>query len=183
MPGISAGGSQGRNLVGNAGTPPISCRWSVPIDDSHSLMIRLVFKPADNPGTFAARSDCSCLEGMPIKPYKEYVERGERGAGARLHHGQRYRFRRRHDHRQSRRHRQSRERTRFAARRLRHRRASQALSGSLKAVMDGKDPDRASSATRPTMASMSFPAWEYDVSEQEFKKGIAETAASSAVRV
>lgn len=75
MPGISAGGSQGRNLVGNAGTPPISCRWSVPIDDSRSLIIRLVFKPADNPGTFTRDPIARAWKAIPIAPYKEYIEK------------------------------------------------------------------------------------------------------------
>jgi len=75
MPGISAGGSQGRNLKGNAGTPPISCRWSVPIDDEHSLIIRLVFKPADNPGQFQRDPIARAWIAVPIEPYKEYMEK------------------------------------------------------------------------------------------------------------
>jgi 5,5'-dehydrodivanillate O-demethylase len=74
MPGISMGGSQGRNLVGNAGTPPISCRWSVPIDDTHTLIIRLVFKPADNPGKFQRDPIARAWRAVPIRPYKEYQE-------------------------------------------------------------------------------------------------------------
>jgi hypothetical protein len=46
------------------------------------------------------------------------------------------------------------------------------------AVMDGKDPmgvirDPADSGVHV------IPAWEYDVTEEEFKKGMAETTASS----
>src|SRR5260370_1629933 len=75
MPGISAGGSQGRNLVGNAGTPPISFRWSVPIDDSQSLIIRLVFKPADNPGSCTRDPIARAWTAITLEPYKEYIEK------------------------------------------------------------------------------------------------------------
>ena len=52
MPGISVGGSEQRYLTGSAGTPPTSARWSVPIDDTHTMMVRSAYKPADNPGQF-----------------------------------------------------------------------------------------------------------------------------------
>jgi 5,5'-dehydrodivanillate O-demethylase len=73
LPGISIGGSQQRNLEGNAGTPPTSCRWSVPIDDTHTLMIRLVYKPADNPGRFTKDPIARAWLPIPIQPYKEYT--------------------------------------------------------------------------------------------------------------
>ena len=75
LPGISIGGSQGRNLQGNAGTPPTSCRWSVPIDDTHTLIIRLVYKPADNPGRFARDPIAPAWRPISLEPFKEYRER------------------------------------------------------------------------------------------------------------
>jgi hypothetical protein len=75
MPGISCGGSQQRNLEGAAGTPPVSCRWSVPIDDTHTLIIRLVWKSADNPGTFKKDPIARAWRAVTIEPYKEYMEK------------------------------------------------------------------------------------------------------------
>ena len=72
MPGISCGGSQQRNLEGAAGTPPISCRWSVPIDDTHTLIIRLIYKPADNPGRFTRDPIPPAWRAVEIEPYKEH---------------------------------------------------------------------------------------------------------------
>ncbi len=46
MPGISCGGSPGRVLENPSGTPAMSARWSVPIDDAHTLIIRCTYKPA-----------------------------------------------------------------------------------------------------------------------------------------
>jgi 5,5'-dehydrodivanillate O-demethylase oxygenase subunit len=74
MPGISVGGSQQRNLEGNAGTPPTSCRWSVPIDDTHTLIIRMVYKPADNPGRFTRDPIPRGWKPIKIEPYREYKE-------------------------------------------------------------------------------------------------------------
>jgi 5,5'-dehydrodivanillate O-demethylase oxygenase subunit len=75
MPGISAGGSQRRNLEGASGTPPTSFRWSTPIDDTHTLVIRLVYKPADNPGRFTRDPIARAWKAVPIVPYKEYLEK------------------------------------------------------------------------------------------------------------
>ena len=74
MPGISCGGSQQRNLEGAAGAPPVSCRWSVPIDDTHTLIIRLVFKPADNPGRFTKDPIAVAWKSLEIEPYNEYKQ-------------------------------------------------------------------------------------------------------------
>ena len=53
MPGVSCGGSGGRYLSGeNANTPVSAARWSVPIDDTHTLLMRVRFKPSDNPGKY-----------------------------------------------------------------------------------------------------------------------------------
>ena len=51
----------------------------------------------------------------------------------------------------------------------------------VKAVMDGKDPMGV--IRDPTDNDIHvIPAWEYDVTEEEFKKGMAETTASSPSR-
>ncbi len=74
MPGISCGGSQGRNLEGASGTPPVSCRWSVPIDDERTLIIRLVWKSADNPGRFRGDPIARAWRAVTLEPYREYLE-------------------------------------------------------------------------------------------------------------
>ncbi|MFQ5916408.1 MAG: Rieske 2Fe-2S domain-containing protein [Candidatus Binatia bacterium] len=76
MPGISCGGSGGRYLKGGgAGTPISAARWSVPIDDTHTMLMRARFKPADNPGKY--EGDPFTPRWKPsfrpfIEPYKEY---------------------------------------------------------------------------------------------------------------
>ena len=75
MPGISCGGSGGRYLTGGkAGTPVSAARWSVPIDDTHTLLMRVRFKPSDNPGKY--EGDPFSQRWKPpqefIAPYKEY---------------------------------------------------------------------------------------------------------------
>lgn len=72
MPGISCGGSQQRNLEGASGTPPTSCRWSVPIDDTTTLIIRLVYKPVDNAGKFTRDPIPRAWKAVQVDPYKEY---------------------------------------------------------------------------------------------------------------
>jgi 5,5'-dehydrodivanillate O-demethylase len=74
MPGISIGGSQQRNLIGAAGTPPLSCRWSVPIDDETTLIIRLIWKAADNPGKFTNDPLPRGWRAITLEPYKEYKQ-------------------------------------------------------------------------------------------------------------
>jgi 5,5'-dehydrodivanillate O-demethylase len=74
MPGISAGGSAQRLLEGAKGTPPTSARWSVPIDDTHTMNVRVTYKPADNPGKFKAEPIVAAWNPMRIEPYKEYKE-------------------------------------------------------------------------------------------------------------
>jgi 5,5'-dehydrodivanillate O-demethylase len=72
MPGISAGGSNNRRLEGGSGTPPTSARWSVPIDDTHTMNVRVAYKPADNPGRYTQPPiDIGWLP-IPIEPYREY---------------------------------------------------------------------------------------------------------------
>jgi len=77
MPGISCGGSGGRYLKGESGGTPVSAaRWSVPIDDTHTLLMRVRFKPSDNPGSY--EGDPFSERWKPpasfIEPYKEYQE-------------------------------------------------------------------------------------------------------------
>jgi hypothetical protein len=81
MPGISCGGSGGRYLSGqNANTPVSAARWSVPIDDTHTLLMRVRFKPADNPGKY--EGDPFSKRWKPpqqfIVPYKEYMDSDNR---------------------------------------------------------------------------------------------------------
>ncbi|MGQ0572419.1 MAG: Rieske 2Fe-2S domain-containing protein [Armatimonadota bacterium] len=79
FPGISCVGSPGRVLEGSSGTPVISARWSVPIDDTHTLIIRCTHKAADNPGRFTRDPIAPAWKGVPVEPYKEYKNRNEDG--------------------------------------------------------------------------------------------------------
>lgn len=179
LPGISAGGSQGRNLVGNAGTPPISCRWSVPIDDTHSLIIRLVFKPADNPGKFARDPIARAWRAIPVRPYGEYVaktgdEPPELGytmasviaaEDATVIESQGEIVDRENDN--------TLELGDYGVIELRKLYLEQ-----VKAVLAGPDPMGIIRDPSDNGIHV-IPAWEFDVSEAEFKKGMAESTASS----
>ena len=84
MPGISCGGSGGRYLKGgNANTPVSAARWSVPIDDTHTLLMRVRFKPADNPGKYDGDPFSERWKPAPsfIEPYKEYKESNDPALG------------------------------------------------------------------------------------------------------
>lgn len=75
MPGISCGGSGGRYLTGKQGGTPVSAaRWSVPIDETHTILFRSRFKPADNPAKYDG--DPFTERWKPtepfIQPFKEY---------------------------------------------------------------------------------------------------------------
>jgi 5,5'-dehydrodivanillate O-demethylase len=92
MPGISVSGGAQRLLeaensttVGDLawntsaderreGRPVATARWSVPIDDENTLMIRVTFKPADNPGRFRKEPWTGYWNPVPVKPYGEYDE-------------------------------------------------------------------------------------------------------------
>jgi 5,5'-dehydrodivanillate O-demethylase oxygenase subunit len=179
MPGISAGGSQGRNLVGNAGTPPISCRWSIPIDDFHSLIIRLVFKPADNPGRFTRDPIARAWKALPIEPYKEYLEQKgneppELGytmasviatEDATIIESLGDVVDRENEHVLP--------LGDYGIIALRKLYLEQA-----RAVMDGKDPMGVVRDPADNDLHV-IPAWEYDVTEEEFKTSMAEATASS----
>jgi 5,5'-dehydrodivanillate O-demethylase len=77
MPGISCGGSGGRYLKGKqTGTPVSAARWSVPIDETHTILFRVRFKPGDNAAKFEGdpftqRWRPSVSEPF-ILPFKEY---------------------------------------------------------------------------------------------------------------
>lgn len=75
MPGVSFGGSGGRYLKGKVvGTPVSAARWTVPIDETHSIMFRLRFKPGDNSGVFEGDpfTERWRPKGSFIEPFKEY---------------------------------------------------------------------------------------------------------------
>lgn len=68
MPGISCGGSGGRLLEGSGGTPQTSARWSVPIDDTHTMQVRVRFKPENNPGTYRGTPLTADWKPVHIQP-------------------------------------------------------------------------------------------------------------------
>ena len=75
MPGISCGGSGGRYLSGRqSGTALSAARWSVPIDETHTLLMRSRFKPADNPARFEGDPFTERWKpSTPVfEPFKEY---------------------------------------------------------------------------------------------------------------
>jgi 5,5'-dehydrodivanillate O-demethylase len=51
-----------------------SARWSVPIDDTHTLMIRVTFKPASNPGRFRSGAYTGTWTPVVAEPFKEYKD-------------------------------------------------------------------------------------------------------------
>jgi 5,5'-dehydrodivanillate O-demethylase len=74
MPGISSGGSGQRSLDGATGTPPTSSRWSVPIDDTHTMMVRAAYKSADNAGTWKGDPIIAGWKPIRVEPYLEYKQ-------------------------------------------------------------------------------------------------------------
>ncbi|MGH7771952.1 MAG: Rieske 2Fe-2S domain-containing protein [Candidatus Binatia bacterium] len=70
MPGIASGGD---NTVSSGGDlpssefPAVTCRWAVPIDDTHTMNLRVRFKPPKQHRVQVA-------EQLRIEPYKEYKE-------------------------------------------------------------------------------------------------------------
>lgn len=81
LPGMSCTGSLEPFITGSAGSldTPISARWAVPLDDTHSMMVRIMFKPEDHPGQWrddvpeAMRWDIP-WEAIALAPYREYRE-------------------------------------------------------------------------------------------------------------
>lgn len=71
MPGIASGGD---NTVSSGGDnrdagdfPPVTCRWSVPIDDTHTMNLRVRYKPPKQRRFEVAQQ-------LRIEPYREYKE-------------------------------------------------------------------------------------------------------------
>ena len=63
MPGISCGGSGGRYLKGASGGTPVSAaRWSVPIDDTHTLLMAREVQARGQPRQVRRRSVSAPLE-------------------------------------------------------------------------------------------------------------------------
>ena len=84
MPGVSVGGdaavSSGQDAIDVGGLSATSARWSVPIDDTHTLHIRTRYVPAgldisDRPYV-GQRSGGARSAPYVIKPYREYLEQG-----------------------------------------------------------------------------------------------------------
>lgn len=81
LPAISCTGSMDPFITNSAGSvdTPISARWSVPIDDTRSMMIRIVFKPEGHLGEWRddvpenIRWDLP-WEALEIEPYQEYID-------------------------------------------------------------------------------------------------------------
>jgi len=73
MPGISTTGSNGRGVVNGHG-PANSSRWSVPIDDTHTMMVRIAWKAAENPGHREGPAVVAGWKPIRIEPYREYKE-------------------------------------------------------------------------------------------------------------
>lgn len=81
MPGLVFGGDTSLSY-GGAETvseyPAGSCRWSIPIDDTHTMNFRLYFRPGGEPSPIERRKDAGTA--LEIEPYKEY-KNGERELG------------------------------------------------------------------------------------------------------
>ena len=52
--------------------PVLSARWSVPLDDTETMMIRMTFRPAANPGRFRRTPYTGEWKAVEVRPYKEY---------------------------------------------------------------------------------------------------------------
>lgn len=74
MPGISIGGGAQRRVKGGTGSGAMQARWSVPIDDFNTMMLTVVYKPADNTGQLPADFSFAKWEAVKAEPYKEYKE-------------------------------------------------------------------------------------------------------------
>ena len=74
------GGSGGRYLSGKQGGTPVSAaRWSLPVDETHTVLFRARFKPADNPAKYDG--DPFTERWKPpepfLRPFKEYLDSNE----------------------------------------------------------------------------------------------------------
>jgi 5,5'-dehydrodivanillate O-demethylase len=86
LPAISHSGNTDRWIAGAAGSddPPITARWTIPVDDTNTLMLRIMYKPANHPGEW--RRDCppeenwaSPWEALRAEPFKEYRDANYHG--------------------------------------------------------------------------------------------------------
>jgi 5,5'-dehydrodivanillate O-demethylase len=79
MPGISSGGdgavSSGMDNPAEEGLPAVSARWSVPIDDTNMMHVRVHFHPVGKPDR-TSRGVVAGTRTAPyqVEPYKEYKE-------------------------------------------------------------------------------------------------------------
>lgn len=85
LPAISQSGNTDRWVSGAAGSdnPPITARWTVPLDDTHTIMFRIMYVPEGHPGEWREcpedeRWDLP-WEAARTEPFKEY--RDARGSG------------------------------------------------------------------------------------------------------
>lgn len=82
MPNIASGGqadvSAGEELL-DSKLPSVTCRWSVPVDDTHTMNLRIFFRSFHSnktkPTRFAGlQPPNGVAKAIPIEPYKEYRE-------------------------------------------------------------------------------------------------------------
>ena len=76
MPGIVVSGA-GKRLIegGDATTYGLMVRWTVPIDDEESMMVNIIFKPAECPGRLIKDMNPALFgrwEALKVEPFKEY---------------------------------------------------------------------------------------------------------------
>jgi 5,5'-dehydrodivanillate O-demethylase oxygenase subunit len=84
LPTISVTGAAQRLVEGGTGTPAVSARWTVPIDDHESMMVMIVYKPADNTGRFKPKQGQAHFtrwQAMEVAPYSEYRDGQPRPLG------------------------------------------------------------------------------------------------------
>jgi len=74
MPGISIGGGAQRRVEGGSGPGAKQARWSVPIDDTNTMMLTVVYKPRENTGHLPEKFSFGNWEAVRPEPYKEYRE-------------------------------------------------------------------------------------------------------------
>ena len=76
MPGIASGGdnrvSTGKDNPQASELPAATCRWSVPVDDTHTMNMRVRFKATSDIKSKERRRDTA--KPFQVEPYKEYKE-------------------------------------------------------------------------------------------------------------
>ncbi|MCZ6624915.1 MAG: hypothetical protein O7B35_11905 [Deltaproteobacteria bacterium] len=74
MPGIASGGDSAVSFgedVQASPLPTVTARWSVPIDDTHTMNVRLFYRP---PKAGPKQKRRASAKQLRIEPYKEYKE-------------------------------------------------------------------------------------------------------------